>query len=232
MKRINTYSCLEQTLENFYSTVEDRDAKWPFIMLQAAIAIASIKKDANDRIVVMAVKALGTLSDLERQAFLSEWEIPPIVERNLDTELGWPEMNAVVTYPGMSVNDTEAYRAYAIDQVNYLAGRERLKLITNIPGQDMIYLQKESEAIAYLSEDPEPATLENYPFLEAEVGITATTALEVAQTYYTLSGQFKAAGAALENARLGAIVAIEGSTDAAVMEATLEAYKAGIANAV
>lgn len=231
MKRINTYTCLEQVLENFYSTVEDRDAKWPFVMLQAAITLASIKPDDADRTVAMAVKALGTLSDLERQAFLSEWEIPPIVERNLGTDPGWPEMLSVVTYPGLSVSDTESYRAYAIDQVNYLAGRERLKLITNIPGQDMIYLQKESEALAYLSEDPEPATLDNYPFLAAEIGITAPTALDVAQTYYTLSGQFKAAGAALENARLGAIVTIENTEDAAVMEATLAAYKEGIANA-
>lgn len=231
MKRINVYTVAEEILENFYATVEDRDAKWPYVMLKTALGLASTKNNEQDRVVIMAVKALGTLSEVERETFLNEFEIAPIVERNLDTTYGWPDMLPVYDYEPITSEDVEQFRIYALDRVNYLAGRERLKLITNIPGQEMLYIQKEAEALDYIAQDPEPTDMANYPFLEAEVGITAPTALEVAQVYANLSAIFKATGASLENARLGAIAVIETAEDTATMEATLDAYVTGLAAA-
>lgn len=228
MERINIYRVSEEILENFYATVENRDAKWPYVMLKVALGLAGTKSSNSDRIVIMAVKALGTLSDLERETFLATFEISPIVERNLDTEAAWPDMLPVYDYEEVTTEDVEQYRRYALDQINYLAGQERLKLITNIPGQDMVYLQKEKEAEDYLLQDPEPADLTDYPFLAAEVGITAATAIEVAELYAMQAEQFRIVGSALENARLGALLATETAEDGATIEAVLTNYKAAL----
>lgn len=226
MERINYFKVLEETLENFYATVENRDAKWPYVMLKAVLSVGGTRNTDSHRHVAMGVRALLTLSEVERELFLGDYELPPIIERNMSTDPAWPDMLPIADYEPISVADVEAFRRYALDQANYLVGQARLQLITNIPGQDMIYLQKEREATDYLLESPEPATLEDYPFLAAEVGITAATALEVATLYATQAGQFRIAGAQLENARLGTILAVETAVDTATMETALDALRA------
>ena len=85
----------------------------------------------------------------------------------------------------------------------------------------MIYLAKEAEAVRYLAETP--ATLDGYPMLAAEVGITAPTAYELAQLWVNMSDLWRGIAAQIETARLGAIYQIETAPDAAAVDAIVAA---------
>lgn len=117
-------------------------------------------------------------------------------------------------------------RESAITEVNRVAGEVRSRFVTVIPGQEMIYLIKEAEARAFLA-DLAPV-LSDYPFVSAEIGITGTTAEEVAQVYVNLAAILRATAAQLETARLGTIAAIEAATAPAAIEAALGAYQAAL----
>lgn len=80
---------------------------------------------------------------------------------------------------GLSVVDGEVIRsdmgplrADGIAQVNAIADQARRGFITEIAGQQMLYLRKETEARAYLALDPEPETLGDFPLIASEIGIT------------------------------------------------------------
>lgn len=98
----------------------------------------------------------------------------------------------------------------AIGLVNQSTDLIRRRFITPIVGQEMIYKEKEAEAKSYLVD--QPATLVDYPFIAAEVGVTAPTAYEVAQLYLNLATQWRGVGSQLENLRLTAIGSIEMAT--------------------
>ena len=110
-------------------------------------------------------------------------------------------------------------KAKAVTSINMAADTIRRRYVTQITGQDMLYMTKRDEAAAYLA-DPDP-DLTNYPLLAAEVGITAPTAYHVAQVYLGLSAIWIALVAPLETARLGAIKQIEMAEDAETIEAAV-----------
>lgn len=111
--------------------------------------------------------------------------------------------------------DLETAKAAAIARVNDWAGRERARHITIAPGQDMIYLAKEAEALRYLA-DPDPAPAD-YPLICAEVGITAPDAYQIAQVWAYMSAMWRQVAAQIETLRLGTIAQIEAAqTEAAV----------------
>ena len=98
-------------------------------------------------------------------------------------------------------------KAHAITAINTAADAVRRRYVTTISGQDMLYIRKEAEGRDYIA-DPDPV-LEHYPLIAAEVGITAQSAWEVAQTYLNMSALWIQAAARLETARLSAIAAVE-----------------------
>ena len=112
-------------------------------------------------------------------------------------------------------------KAQAIAAVNEAASAVRLQLGTDIPFQDLVYAEKRAEAIAFVAAIPEPTDLTPYRFIEAEVGITAPTAAEVAQVYLNLNELWRQAGSALEGIRLGAVASIEAATSQAEIDAAL-----------
>ncbi|MCL7466346.1 hypothetical protein [Phaeovulum sp. NW3] len=122
----------------------------------------------------------------------------------------------------------EATRRAAIRSVNAACGAVRARFVTQLPGQEMIYLRKEAEARAFIA-DPAP-DLAAYPFISAEVGITPPggTALHVAQTYLAMSAQWQAIGAALEQIRLGSIGQIEAAATEAAITAALSAVQTAL----
>ena len=107
-------------------------------------------------------------------------------------------------------------KARAVARINDAASSLRQHYITVIPGQEMIYLAKEAEAVRYLG-DPAPDMAE-YPMLSAEVGITAPTAYELAQLWANMSALWRQVAAQIETARLTAIYAIEAAPDAAAIQ--------------
>lgn len=113
---------------------------------------------------------------------------------------------------------TEAKRR-AITLVNAWAARERIQYVTPLPGQDMIYLAKEAEALRYLA-DPDPAPAE-YPLICAEVGVTAPDAYQIAQIWAQMAALWRQVAAQIETARLGTIRAITEAGDEDSVSAAL-----------
>lgn len=109
----------------------------------------------------------------------------------------------------------DAAKTTAIARVNGWAARERSRYITVSPGQDMIYLAKEAEALRYLA-DPAPV-LADYPLIAAELGITAESADQLAQIWAYLGHAWRGLAAGIETTRLGTIAQIEAAqTEGAV----------------
>ncbi len=124
-------------------------------------------------------------------------------------------------------------RADAIAEVNRVSGDLRSAFITVIPGQEMLYLLKEREAIRWLQEasdhDQEPETnpapdLSQFELIAAEVGITAPDATSVAQVYVNMAAMLRQTAARLETLRLGTIAVMEGASDTAAIEAALAQF--------
>jgi hypothetical protein len=101
--------------------------------------------------------------------------------------------------------------------VNTRVADLRRRFYTDIPGQDALYLEKRAEAVAYveasLGPAGEPATLDAFPFMAGEVGVTAPTAWQLAQLWLHLSDQFRAVGVVTEQIRIRATLGIAGAAD-------------------
>ena len=134
--------------------------------------------------------------------------------------------------------DIAALRRAGIVEVNRRVGDVRAGFVTVIPAQDMLYLEKAAEARRFLAAyptpqdvpaeiDPDPAL--GFPFMLAEIGITAATAHEIAGVYVTGAASFRAAGAALETVRLGAVAAIEAAVTPAAIDAIVASCAATLA---
>jgi hypothetical protein len=122
----------------------------------------------------------------------------------------------------------EPRRKSAILAVNKRIERERTVYTTDISGQEMIYREKENEARLYVTLDPEPATLEDFPFIAQEVGKTGDTAYEVAQVYLNLAAQWKQIGSALEGLRIYAINQIRSATTEQEIDQALDSFEGEI----
>lgn len=114
-------------------------------------------------------------------------------------------------------------RLASVARVNARAGAARARFVTIAAGQEMIYLAKEAEAVRYLDLAAMPPDLDGFPFLAAEIGITAATPSALAALWVAKAFEFRAAGALLERARLGAVATIE----AAVSEPVIAAAEIG-----
>lgn len=114
---------------------------------------------------------------------------------------------------------TDQARAEAAAEVNRMRGDARRPWITVLPGQEMIYLDKERQALAWLTDpDPDPA---EYPGLVAEVGITGETVHEVAQVVANLAVLWRGISALIEPICLGAIAQIESATTFAEVDSAV-----------
>lgn len=122
--------------------------------------------------------------------------------------------------------ELEAHRQGATARIASLRGQARLAYITDLPGQDMLYIAKAEEAAAYLS-DPAPADAD-YPLVMSEVGITAPTAYEVAQVFANLNALWKYAAGSLDAACFQAEAAVQQAPDIATIDAILTGLAAGL----
>jgi hypothetical protein len=127
--------------------------------------------------------------------------------------------NLVLTRtPESKTGELEQLKAARIKEVNRQIGVVRADYITAIPGQEMIYSAKEEEAKAFNAITPRPTDLSGFPFLEAEIGITAPSAQELADLWIQMAADWRTIGPLLEQLRLGIIGAVRAATTAAEVE--------------
>lgn len=150
---------------------------------------------------------------------------------HIEVAQDYPSLNGLKVVNGVpGYADLTEVRREAIAKVNNRAGQVRLMFITDEPGQDMLYLKKEMEAVAYLAETPEPADLSGYVLMSKEVGptMTAPTAYQLAQIWLYMSDQWKIVAGEIEAARLGTVYAIEAATTDAEITVLVAAGLAGL----
>lgn len=120
--------------------------------------------------------------------------------------------------PESKAGELEQRKADTIKEVNSQIGAVREEYITPIPGQEMIYSAKEEEAKAFNAITPRPTDLSGFPFLKAEIGITAPSAQELADLWIQMAADWRTIGPLLEQLRLGTIEAVRAATTAAEIE--------------
>lgn len=112
-------------------------------------------------------------------------------------------------------------RADAADAINARVGTLRRQFVTDIPGQEAIYLEKRAEARAYIAQTIQagpPSDLAEYPLLAGEVGVTAPDAWQLAQLWLNRAELFRRVGAATETHRLRALAALATAPDHETIE--------------
>jgi hypothetical protein len=91
----------------------------------------------------------------------------------------------------------------------------RLLFITPLVGQDNVYAAKEEEAKLYLAESPSPVTLDAYPHLKNEVGVTAPDATQLSQLWLNMSYYWRQVSGGIEGARMRAYANVSSSATVA-----------------
>lgn len=117
------------------------------------------------------------------------------------------------------------HKSEAINEIKLRISEERLKYITDMPGQEAIYQDKRLEALDYIAAGS-PTDLTDYPMLQSEVGITASTAYELAQMWLNLNLLWKSIASSLEGIRMTANVAVEASQNRTEINAALAQFHA------
>lgn len=147
-----------------------------------------------------------------------------IEETDLGDLAGWRVMDGALVRPeGWADAALASSRLAAVARINTAAGTVRRRYVTDIPGQEALYLLKEAEARAWLAEaEPDPV---QYPLIAAEIGITAPTGDEVAQVYLNLGALYVTAAAQLETARLGHIAIAETAPTPEAAGAAADAFE-------
>lgn len=139
--------------------------------------------------------------------------------RPLDTALatwGWDEVSRRwVATPTLAARQADAQAA--IDQA---AGAARLRYITDVPGQQAVYLRKLEQAHAWLAEpvgDPPP-------YIAAEAAATGETPTAAAEAILAIATAWdEQLSPAIEGARISGKRAVSAATTAAEVEAALAA---------
>ncbi|WP_288996793.1 hypothetical protein [uncultured Gemmobacter sp.] len=120
------------------------------------------------------------------------------------------DWSRTITAEARAAAALEAAKAEARVTLAAAVTAARAALITDLPGQSMIYLAKEAEARAWMADPtPDPAA---YPLLSAELGITAPDAASLAQIWLNLATLWRSTAADLEALRLTTSAAIDAAT--------------------
>lgn len=115
---------------------------------------------------------------------------------------------------------SDEFAAYERDlhlQIDAAAGAFRTRFITDVPGQQQTYAEKEAEARAWTSE-ADPA---DFPFLTAEAAARGVPIADVVALVIGTANAWRVLGAAIEGTRMGAkagVTAARQANDWAAME--------------
>lgn len=123
------------------------------------------------------------------------------------------------------------HREKAVEKINRLRGQTRKRFITSIPGQDLVYAEKERVARAWMTqytstgEEPDPA---EFGAIHAEVGpgLTGETAYQVAYIYIFMSEQWRQLSPVIERVSILYLNAAERENDVTRLELMPWEYEA------
>lgn len=127
-----------------------------------------------------------------------------ILDGKVITTIGGFKITDPPAFPDLDPDaglNLDGWKIKLLTKIDIDAETARLRYITGGSGQAMTYQQKSQEAAAALV-DPF-ATVEKYPLLAAEIGITAPTLSGVASVVDAAYQNWRVVGGAIEALRLG-----------------------------
>lgn len=125
------------------------------------------------------------------------------------------------------VNSLSAKRFFALQMIDEAAGQTRLRFITDVPGQQAVYLMKLAEAREYLAARQLNPLARPGAHLVAEAEAFKTTALAVAENVAQLGAQWSnELSPAIESARLAAKAVVATAESEAAMLQAVDAARA------
>lgn len=121
-------------------------------------------------------------------------------------------------------NPLVAAMHYAAIDIDHAAGQARLRYITDVPGQQAVYLLKLSEAEAYVAAYALDTNATPGPHLAAEATATAATAISVAEAVVALATLWNTQlSPAIEGARMGGKAAVAAAATVEAVESARDA---------
>ncbi len=131
------------------------------------------------------------------------------------------DLSQLITAESKASKALEEAKAKALALVTGKISAARAVLMTDLIGQDMIYMAKEQEAKEWQAlAHPD---LADFPLLSAEVGITASTADELAALWLTMANQWRQTAASLEAIRLKAKTDINDAASPEAVQSVIDA---------
>jgi hypothetical protein len=122
-----------------------------------------------------------------------------------------------------------ATKFHALRVIDVLAGEARTRYITDVPGQQAVYIKKLEEARAYLLFGPTFAAGTPGPHLVAEAAALGITAAVLAQNVETLGTYWQnTISPAIEAARIQGKAAVNAATTNSAVAAALTAAETAI----
>jgi hypothetical protein len=110
-------------------------------------------------------------------------------------------------------------RREAEDAIDAAAARVRARFAA--PEKHQIYSDKRAEAVRYLeqAQGGDPIDLSSFPYLSAEIGLTADTPIDLAELWLWMDSVWRGAAAAIEQIALAAKAEVRASRDRTAMQA-------------
>lgn len=142
---------------------------------------------------------------------------------------GWPAFLAMAPTAYTEPDNLDDQRKAALLLIRDMVGAVRRLFITDLPGQEMVYMAKEAEARAYAALSSAPPDLTNFPLLAAEVGITAPTAAELAALWLAMASAWRAVAAQIEPLRLTASASVIAATSEGQINTAIASLSASLA---
>lgn len=111
-------------------------------------------------------------------------------------------------------------RREARQDIDAAAAEARMRYLTRLPGQDMVYAAKLAQAQGYITAHAADIQAEVPPYVAADVAVAGCTALAAAQAIVAAADAFHAgAGPQIEQARRAGKLAVQAATTAEGIEA-------------
>lgn len=116
-------------------------------------------------------------------------------------------------------NPLVAAKHYAAVDIDNAAGQARLRYITDVPGQQAVYLMKLQQAESYSAAYALDTEASVPPYIDAEATATGQTASQVAAAVLALATTWNdVIGPAIEGARMGGKAAVAAAADLQAVE--------------
>lgn len=160
----------------------------------------------NARVLPEGGYEIGIIKSISADTVVIDFDVLPAGEESDEIVLAVEKANEAKRLETADAVALAVFREEVTHALNQLCKRVRGQFVTELPGQDMIYIAKEAEALSYLAQ-PDPV-LDGYPLLAAEVGITAPSAHELAQIWANMGMLWRMAAAQIEGLRMATLNAI------------------------